>query len=857
MAGNEREQRTRLNALVQESINDRDHHFRELANVISLKNAVAYVGAGVSAASGLPTWHSLLQTLIEETVKRLPMLDRAEERARLDRLLERRRYLAIADRVQASVDDVTKVLETRFRTSGEPSSLHRAVTRLPFSLFVTTNYDNLLDRALPQCNTHTWNDVSGVFGAIQDRSGNDVIHSHGVISRKETIVLTHASYRRIIHNSQAFRDCMRTLLASRTLLFIGCSLSDPYLENLLEEHASRFGDRQPSHYILWPDDENTDLTDRYWASTYGVQVLRYPIRELIKAASGSPIPADELRTLAVERVLTVLSGMVADIRSKKRSGIALDSTLLSRNDALREILETAIRETGSFRGEIALLDPVHSNDAPSPLRWYFSSGPTRSQYNARPGDNYFPIVPRDSIIGTTFHTMPEIGAMYVSDLDDWPAERAEQGFSSGSPVLCHSDMKSEFACCIYASGEPLGVLNLESRQRDGYTTEHQLAIRRYAERVGVICAASDALVKQNARLLDPDTAPGLKLRIKAFWDAVPALRALDLDLIMYGLDYLSGSLTEASAPAGQPPYTFKFFQSSAFASSVVEKFPVVSLDDIEIGVTQGHAAERCLSRGIRGPVLGFRIRLGESVQGLGTLAGAIVVWSNHAKASHGWPVIAERLRANFDVIQSVAHLALNDMSATSDLVGRMVSLSQQAITDNTQVSSELAQLCGTARLRVFQALGQVTPSNSHQDHQFRVVSSTDPQFLNNITDRTYLHCAYTLDRWAQNTRSRRHLDLEFQNTSVPWNSGAAKFGLTPQDPWLMAPIVEWRPVADDTAPNRKRLVAQRLLGYATVDNVTRPHTTIQTRMPLLRLDVLAALLADALIGVNPRESAVR
>jgi hypothetical protein len=856
----ERDQRLQITDIVQESVENQRHHFSNLAQVIAAKNAIAYVGAGVSAASGLPTWHSLLRILIAETIKRLPKKKGQQEQDRLTSLLDKKRYLALADRIQSQLaserlaSTIAKIIEERIASiDGRPSSLHYAVSRLPFMLFVTTNYDNLLDRAILESRSPTWNDVTGVFRAIQDHSGKDVIHSHGIVSDDKTIILTHASYRNLVHNSQSFRDCMRTLLASRAALFVGCSLSDPYLENLLEEHASRFGDHQLNHYVLWPDEENTDLSDEYWALTYGLQVLRYPMRALRRKMPRSLKISLDLQALAVERVLTILSGMVADIRSQKRGGVELDSTLLNRDEGLDTILKTAIGETGSFRGEIALLDTARSVSSPPELRLHFSHGPTIDKYTPDPSKNSYPEVERHSIIGTTFHTMPEEGAIYVSDTRNWAADRSDQRLSSGEVVECDPDLRSEYACCIYTSGEPFGVLNLESKLVDGYTEAHRTAIRRYSERAGLVCAASHALVQQNNRLLDPKESQRLKSKIREFWNAVPELDALKLDLIVYGLDYLSGSLTEASPPPGVEGFTFKFFKSNSFASSVVEKFSAVMLDDIQKGIGEGFASDHCLKRGIQGPVVGFRIRLGDSVQGLGTLAGALVVWSTLAESEQKWPQIANDLRLNFDMIQALAHLALNDMKATSNLVRGMLGACSKISANKVAAARQLAKLCGLARLRIFSALDDVFPENSDNEHQFCVVASSQSKYLKAMTNRTYTHCAYTLDRWSQNPRARRHIDREFPILSgnTPMPSGAEKFDLKPDDPWIMVPVVEWKPVYPLTS-NRKRLVPYRFLGYVTADNATRRSSTIQTRTPMLRLDLLASFLRNFLSGLKTK-----
>jgi hypothetical protein len=56
-----------------------------------------------------------------------------------------------------------------------------------------------------------------------------VFHAHGTLMRP---VFTKLSYRQLIHDSPTFMPFLRALLTTKTLLFMGFSFSDEYLEEL-------------------------------------------------------------------------------------------------------------------------------------------------------------------------------------------------------------------------------------------------------------------------------------------------------------------------------------------------------------------------------------------------------------------------------------------------------------------------------------------------------------------------------------------------------------------------------------------------------------------------------------------------
>lgn len=119
---------------------------------------VAFVGAGFSAAAGLPSWPDLVRAV----ARGLPLAERAEHRATLDRLLcteqpgiQAQRELEMA--AQLLFDTVGEercraLLRDALRPERLPELMQRRLKHLlgiPFRAIVTTNFDPLLPGVPP------------------------------------------------------------------------------------------------------------------------------------------------------------------------------------------------------------------------------------------------------------------------------------------------------------------------------------------------------------------------------------------------------------------------------------------------------------------------------------------------------------------------------------------------------------------------------------------------------------------------------------------------------------------------------------------------------------------------------------
>ena len=266
-----------------------------LASVIAREDTVVFVGSGVSAWSGLPTWRGLL----EQLAAFLPKVGQSPDLVK--RELENNDLLLAAsygfDRLTAR--ERCDFLRSSLRVpSAAPSQLHHALANLGTQCFITTNYDGLLEEALRETRPDDFFEVVNplqlleIASIVQARAKGFIFKPHGDLSSCDSIVLTREDYRRLHGDKRNVLDAMRTLLVSRPVIFVGYSLRDPDFLLVQDLLAASFGISPPDHYALMPDVVSEEI--EYWNRNYGIHLIPYTTQD---AASGQEKHAGLLRII--------------------------------------------------------------------------------------------------------------------------------------------------------------------------------------------------------------------------------------------------------------------------------------------------------------------------------------------------------------------------------------------------------------------------------------------------------------------------------------------------------------------------------------------------------------------------------
>ncbi len=255
-----------------------------LIRSIQAGECVAFVGAGFSAPA-VPQWSHLLEDIAQ--TERLSIATRE----RVSRLVERGTSKDLEASAQILRDELgpDDFGQTLSRAVGEPVLDERmrgrieALLGIPFRAILTTNFDGILDGRDPgrdayldvlRPSGHRWWDQR--FWN-PERSRQTIVNLHGSTATGNDIVFTREDYRRRLYANPGYVTFLRSVMATTTVLYLGFSFTDAYLDELRSEIlallAYRGGDRPIAYALL--NDVTPDEID-YARRHEGIEIISYP-----------------------------------------------------------------------------------------------------------------------------------------------------------------------------------------------------------------------------------------------------------------------------------------------------------------------------------------------------------------------------------------------------------------------------------------------------------------------------------------------------------------------------------------------------------------------------------------------------
>lgn len=224
-----------------------------------LKNKVAiFLGAGVSAGvatrsgESIRTWAKFLT----DTSLKISNEQKAKE---ILELIGGGEYLFACEMLKENIGDQWEgILKEEYEKIGELSELQEVILKLEPRIIVTTNFDLFIENQWSRFNksqTHHLQVRNGIsadcFSVFRDEKPY-LIKLHGSINIPESMIFSLSDYAEKAHSNWQYSAFMDTLLCTHTVVFIGFSMKDMAITNLLEIYAKRYPKSRP-HYAFLAD----------------------------------------------------------------------------------------------------------------------------------------------------------------------------------------------------------------------------------------------------------------------------------------------------------------------------------------------------------------------------------------------------------------------------------------------------------------------------------------------------------------------------------------------------------------------------------------------------------------------------
>lgn len=249
-----------------------------LKESIKSKSCGFFIGAGISvkSPSNLPGWKKLLSDFISFADNNHKLEGEIIEQ--LKESLSKGKLLEVAEFLQGKLkEDYTRFLKGIFDLHDlKPNENHKLLARIESPLFITTNYDKLLENCMiarsenPIVSTSKSSDKLEEIHRLSKRK--KILKVHGDISESNSLVLSETDYMGILDN-QMLNVILNSYFHRYSFVFLGCSMTDPDVLIFLKQIKSIFKGYSPTHYALIRRGEINAIDEYNYKTIYNIEFI--------------------------------------------------------------------------------------------------------------------------------------------------------------------------------------------------------------------------------------------------------------------------------------------------------------------------------------------------------------------------------------------------------------------------------------------------------------------------------------------------------------------------------------------------------------------------------------------------------
>ncbi|MEM8508140.1 MAG: SIR2 family protein [Bacteroidota bacterium] len=225
----------------------------ELKLKVLSEELVVFVGTGLSVSVGLPNWNSLIKEILE------PISAGNTKLTNYIEILDKELFepLEVLNKVENLKETLIVELDKAIRKydSCEPSSVHRKLGNLSNQI-ITTNYDGLIEKALPHYEKVIYSNEYKV-AKLSDYE-KYIFKIHGDIEEPHKCILFKSQYEEL-YNAKEKPSIfeLKKIISDKSILFIGFGLKDPYVNFVFDYISNLYSGFNPKHFIITSKENQT------------------------------------------------------------------------------------------------------------------------------------------------------------------------------------------------------------------------------------------------------------------------------------------------------------------------------------------------------------------------------------------------------------------------------------------------------------------------------------------------------------------------------------------------------------------------------------------------------------------------
>jgi hypothetical protein len=252
----------------------------ELIEAINTGSCIALIGSGISSRclsksrTPLPLWKNLLLSIINFALEHNLIEPNINDE--LKYLLDEQKFLVVAQELYEVLGEnkINDYIINVFNPEDiVPSILHEIIAITPFSQIMTTNYDNLLERAYIETNKHHIDVLlfQDIIDSDKFQNQKSIIKLHGDIKKPDSFILGHQHYQNLLKD-QKYCTFVDELFENNSIFMLGYGLSDIDIQMTLDRIS---GKNKRTHFLLSKKGTYSNIERQRLLKDRNVKVIEY------------------------------------------------------------------------------------------------------------------------------------------------------------------------------------------------------------------------------------------------------------------------------------------------------------------------------------------------------------------------------------------------------------------------------------------------------------------------------------------------------------------------------------------------------------------------------------------------------
>ena len=240
--------------------------FNEIVEASQKNNLTFFVGAGVSKLSNAPKWSELINSLCAELGHGKKNYYSSEDYLKIPQMY----YYSVNENIDRYYSFVEKCFDC---SNLQPNLVHKMLFDLSPSSFITTNFDDLLEKSSTQ-NCLSYKSIACDKEVSEIHGDKYILKIHGDLQHRN-IVLKEEDYLNYSENFKLIETLLKSIFTTNTVVMIGYGLNDYNIKLIINWAKSLLKDRFNKPIFIYTDDERLSPEELLYHKSRGLSVIEY------------------------------------------------------------------------------------------------------------------------------------------------------------------------------------------------------------------------------------------------------------------------------------------------------------------------------------------------------------------------------------------------------------------------------------------------------------------------------------------------------------------------------------------------------------------------------------------------------